>query len=266
MKPFLRYPGGKGWLVERLVPEIEAQPFKAYHEPFVGAGAIALALSGTPKMVLADFGEAVVNLWQMIAKYPEPLALACQKAYDLFGNNEAGYMKAREKFNVHSRTGVSSAALMIYLNKVCFNGLWRENKRGYMNVPFGDVKKPCLPTVEIFTEIATKLKHATILHKSYQETIPLIDDGDVAFIDPPYDAGYTSYIASGFTEEDQRSLAELLKDAAGRGARLYITNADTPLIREIYAWGVIDALAEPRAIAAKGTSRGRAKCVLIRSR
>lgn len=271
MTPILRWAGAKRWLAEQLSSEILLHKPKVYHEPFLGAGAVALAIGSalpSQKMVLADLNSPLMNLWSMVKKYPEAVAKAAKTCLDQYGNNQEGYIKARERFNAQpSKTGVDIAGLMIYLNTVCFNGLWRENKQGQMNVPFGRVKNPSTSSKEELMAFSKLLANTILMKLPFQGTIPLAKEGDCAYIDPPYDEGFVAYTSSGFTQGDQRELASMLKEAAeNRAVKVWATNSDTLLIREIYSWANIEEIDEPRAIAADKEKRQKAKCLLIRSK
>ncbi len=271
VKPLLKWAGGKRWLADQLSAEILTHNPAVYHEPFLGAGAVALAIgSANPnqKMILSDLNTPLMNLWGSVKKYPDAVAKSAKNFLDRYGNRREGYLEARERFNAaRSKAGVEFAGLMLYLNKVCFNGLWRENKQGLMNVPFGDVKNPAMPSNEELHAFAAILKETVLMALPFQAMLPLMKDGDCAFIDPPYHEGYVAYVASGFTGKDQVDLAAMLKDAAeNKNVKIWATNSDTTLIRTAYSWANLEEVAEPRAIAADKDKRHKAKCLLIRSK
>ncbi len=263
-KPFLRWPGGKRWLSEKLSAEINAMAPTMYIEPFLGAGSVALAVT-SPRKLLSDFSRDLINAWKMIARYPDQMAKAASDAYRHFGNTKEGYEDARYAFNSGPPHGITTAATMLYLNAHCFNGIWRVNANGQFNVPFGDVKNPQALTIEHAQEIAAHLARCEIFRDDFGIPIAAAREGHVIFADAPYDEGFVDYTKEGFSTEDQTRLAVGLRAATGRGAHVIATNADTALIRDLYSWATVEPLMEPRSVAAKATARERAACLLIRS-
>lgn len=264
-QPLLRWAGGKSWLVERLVPEIVAAAPARYVEPFVGAGAIALAVPPSIPKVLADASKPLMNLWEMVQRQPAALHAALLRVHRDYGNDRERYYQARERFNASQHYGVNDAALMLYLNSVSFNGLHRENSKGQYNVPFGDVKRPRMVSLEDLLAVQQSIRSAQLCCCDFREVVAIVGAGDATFVDPPYWGGFDDYVAGGFSEADQRELAQQLEAAAQRGAAIWATNSDTPLIREAYAWAKIEPIVEERSIAADGARRGGAGCVLIRA-
>lgn len=266
MEPIIRWAGGKRWLVPQLVPEIVKAKPKRYFEPFLGAGAVALSLPEhcLHGAVLNDFSAPLVNFWRILQKYPKVFAEATGKVFDEFKNEKESYMRARAEFNVNpNATGIRQAALMYYLNKTCFNGLWRTNSKGEMNVPFGDNRSPSKLAEKIAVSCAEKIKDVTFLNESFETVIDRMDTGMLAFLDPPYHEGFVAYTHDGFSEDQQRLLAQKCKEAVDRGATIYLTNSDTPLIREIYSWALVEEISEARLVAAKAENRKSAPCLLV---
>jgi DNA adenine methylase len=266
--PFVRWVGGKRWLASRLVEEIAASGATLYVEPFLGGGAVALAVPMT-KQVLADTNRALVNTWRMLAAYPQATAEAAQimLAQYAAGRHVDGrdaYEAVRYDFNSRPPFGINAAAQFLYLNATCFNGLWRTNATGYFNVPHGDVANPNVIDVAEAVALAERLGDADIHHDDFRVTVGIAGEGAAVFADPPYDAGFTNYEAAGFAVEHQRALAEELRAACKRGARVWATNADTPLVRELYAWAKLEEVVEPRRVAAAADAPKGAPCLLIR--
>jgi DNA adenine methylase len=261
----LRWPGAKRWLAAPLVNEIvECRPDR-YVEPFLGGGSVALLFAqrdGVP-LVLNDASAPLMNTWRMVVRYPEAVSVETAKYLREYGNRKDGYERAREAFNRMRPAGVSSAALMLYLNLVGYNGLWRENSAGKLNVPFGDVKNPTPLTVEECLGISTLLGNNVKLRcEDALATLAEAGRGDAVYADPPYDEGFVAYTARGFSTRQQEALAEALRAACERGARVWATNADTPRVRSLYSWASVEVLVEPRRIAPKASRE--AACVLIR--
>jgi DNA adenine methylase len=263
-RPFLRWAGGKQWFADDLIEEILRVEPLSYTEPFLGAGSIALAMPNTIPLHLSDWSVPLINAWQSIVKHPKVVASLIIDIARKYGNEAEGYLAARALFNQHDAHGVRAAALMLFLNARCYNGLWRENKKGYFNTPFGKLRSPRSYPPEELIALSAHLQRATITQASFQGPINSIDAGGAIYADPPYHNGYTSYTAGGFSDDMQRSLATCLRLADSRGSYVWSTNSDTELIRELYSWADLSVLEEPRAIAANPDSRKPAPCLLIR--
>ncbi|HEX7095343.1 MAG TPA: Dam family site-specific DNA-(adenine-N6)-methyltransferase [Acidimicrobiales bacterium] len=267
LSPFLKWVGGKRWAIDLLVPRIAAAlvPGATYVEPFLGAGAIALAMpAGTP-MELGDYCAPLMGLWWWIKHDVERLVEVIPPGL----RDELRYYETRARFNARmfDVEDPLPSALFLWLNFMCFNGVYRENAAGEFNVPFGKGRKVVrLPNERQLRRVHEHLQSAKLyIGADFSFTVQCAEDGDVLFADPPYDGVFTDYTADGFGPGEQRRLAESLELARRRGVTILETNADTPLIRELYAgdgW-TIENLEEPRAVAAKGTSRTKAACVLI---
>lgn len=275
--PFLRWPGGKRWLVDQLVPKILADKPALYVEPFLGAGAIALALPKTIPMLLNDYSAPLINLWRCIQRTPHLVAAMARACLENLGNTREGYYLARDHFNSLDATvddgpaieALERAALMLYLNSTSYNGVWRENKSGGYNVPFGSVKNPAICDVDELLAISDHLGAANITNKSYEDVFDVLcvfpEDGlTVVYADPPYHAGFDDYIAGGFSDEQHEQLADRLFDLANRGVKVYTTNADTPFICKLYKNAIyMDVVMEARNVAQKTPSRKAVNCLLI---
>lgn len=264
--PFLRWAGGKRWLIPTLIPKIIESNPKRYVEPFLGAGAIALALPTAllNGALLNDYSQPLINTWRAIQKHPKVFVTVLNKVFDEFGNTKEGYLRARDEFNGHANeTGLRQAALMLYLNRTCFNGLWRTNSRGEMNTPFGDVKTQTRLTENDAIALEQQVKKSIFSCESFEVIIDKTREGDCIFSDPPYHDGYVGYVADGFSEDHQRLLATKLREARDRGVRSWSTNSDTPLIRELYQWATIESISEARSVAAKTENRKDAACLFI---
>jgi DNA adenine methylase len=266
--PIFRWPGGKRRLVSTIVPmlerALEARPGAMYIEPFLGAGAVALAMPGR-RMVLADACPDLMNAWQWIRRSPVTLhSLTLEKIWMSSARDQ--YEKERSLVKYGSHT-MGDAARFLYLNAFAFNGVWRVNGSGEYNVPYGDGRQ-YLASLEAFKAAASAFENATLHHALANDVIQR-EVGRVAspviYADPPYDGGFDGYTASGFGPSDQSQLAETLRQAARHGAAVVSSNADTPLIRELYHWAEITPIAESRTIAADSTRRQPAECLLITS-
>jgi len=219
VKPFLRWAGGKTRSTPFLI-DLFPSNFPStglYYEPFLGAGSLFF-YTEPQKAVLSD------NKNQHLAK-------TCEEYY----------YRMRYEYN-HTKPSISKAALFIYLNKTCFNGLWRVNKKGEFNVPYGFKEPPCLPSKEDLRKTSLALSNANLLHKDYREAVKDAKKGDFVYFDPPYPplngtSYFTHYTKERFTKEDHEKLALLAEELTKRECRVLISNADIPFIRSLYEGG-----------------------------
>lgn len=272
LDPPLRWVGSKRWLVDRLCPEIEALQPTVYVEPFLGAGAINLNLVSSCVRVIVDNNPTLMDMWRCIKELPESLIAALRRIEDQYGESEVGYFQARAKLNemilAPRMIWVERAAHAIYINARCFNGLWRTNKTGFYNVPFGEVKNPRKLEAELILKYANRLAKAMIVTGDGIE-VNWKDPGTqriVVYADPPYDGTFADYTSDGFTWNHQVRLAAALRYYAESGATIYTTNADTERVREIYqGWAKIEAINETHSVGSKAEHRGKRGCLLMRA-
>lgn len=260
-KPFLKWAGRK----TKLVPAIKRHlPKKAnrFIEPFVGSGAVFVN-TDYAENILADSNQDIITLFQFLKDEKKDFIDLC-KSYFMPENNMPDMFNAlRAKFN-KTKDAELRAALFIYLNRHCFNGLCRYNSEGKFNVPFGLYSKPYFPAQEM-RAFAKKLQKATLLCKDFREIMAMAGEGDVVYCDPPYiplsaTSNFTGYAAGGFSLKDQKDLAKACEKAAKRGAVVVLSNHDTPLAREIFKnAGKTVSVDVSRTISAKGASRGKVK-------
>lgn len=267
LKPFLKYVGGK----TKLLPELRSRlpkTWKRYFEPFVGGGALFFDLE--PKQaVLGDVNEALIATYRTVAIDPDGVIeqLACYK--QAHSNDVNFYYAKRSAWNDGNWLSVADrAALFIYLNKTCFNGLWRVNQIGHFNVPRGDYKNPGIYDEVALRAASAVLRCADLRVARFQDTVVEAEPGDLAYFDPPYDpvsktANFTSYTKDGFGREHQERLASVARGLVDRGVQVVLSNHDTPFIRSLYQGFRIDTVRCPRAINSKGDKRGAVDEVII---
>lgn len=265
-EPIFKYAGGKRWLAPILAPRVDAHLVVTqgrYVEPFLGGGAVALAV-GAPHRphLLADTLVPLIETYQMIVANPDGVARRMHELAE-WGTDEASYYEIRSEVPTDPE---AQAARWIYLNRYGYNGLWRTNQAGAFNVPYGDGRGR-LPFSKELVDLATCWAWAEIVAADFAATIRQAQDGDVIYADPPYaGTSFVGYAAEGFTMLDHEWLAYELHCAAQRGALVFATNADLPEVRRLYAWaGRIMRTAERRAINRDGAGRERVPCVLIAS-
>lgn len=272
IKPPIRYVGGKSWLARSLCKEIEQSDPRLYIEPFVGGGAIALNVPSYIAKVISDSNTTLMDMWRCLRDAPNALIAELGRVEEKYPNTQEAYLDARDELNttilVRRPMWIRRAALFLYINARCFNGLWRTNASGLFNVPYGKLERPSSIDLPEAHEISRAIRGAIIHDGDYWTTLQKIGStkGATIYADPPYDATFGDYTKDGFNELDQRELAERLRWCASQGAKVWTTNSDTPLIREVYSWAEISTMEEWHAVGATGERRGARACLLIRSR
>ncbi|MGP1014289.1 Dam family site-specific DNA-(adenine-N6)-methyltransferase [Serratia sp. CY66712] len=260
-RPALKWLGSKASIIDTLRQHLPAG--KRLVEPFVGSGAVFLN-TDYESYLLCDINSDLINFHNVAKNLPDVLI---REARNLFTEHasEAGYYAVRADFNLGCDSNfLYRAAQFLYLNRHGFNGVCRYNLRGEFNVPFGHRKAPYFPEAEIraFAEKAQATK-AVFLCCTFQEAIRMAQAGDVIYCDPPYipasaTANFTSYHTDGFTSEQQRKLARMLRIAAKRGRHVVASNSETDAARALYSDFTITTATARRSVSAKAASRATA--------
>jgi DNA adenine methylase len=253
--PFLKWAGGKRWLLEWVQAELP-EKYGIYFEPFLGGGAIFFGVR-PQQAVLADLNAELVETyiclkqnWQLVRRYLGEYASAHSKEH---------YYEERDAI---SRSKFKNAARLIYLNRVCWNGLYRVNLKGKFNVPIGTKTEVLLDTDD-FGTVSKALKRARLLNWDFEKTLELSERGDFVFIDPPYITahnfnGFIKYNEKIFSWNDQIRLRDAIASARKRGVKILMSNADHPSIEKLYA-GLGHTRSIERASVIAGTSNYRQK-------
>lgn len=259
-KPFLKWAGGKTQLfssIRACFPLV----FKRYHEPFLGGGAVFFALA--PKRAyLCDINQDLINAYCAIRDQPHALIeeLSNHRA------NEAHYYEVRSQ---HGSLGlIEGAARTIFLNRTCFNGLYRVNRKGEFNVPYGRYNNPTVCNTENLLAVSETLRHVDIRCESVFQIGRRVRRGDLVYFDPPYDpvsasSSFTAYSKFAFGREQQVALSLLFKRLANRGVHVVLSNSDTPFIRDLYKDCNIRTVHARRAINSRADRRGLVCEVLV---
>ncbi len=236
-KPFLRWAGGKNRIANFLEEHLP-QSFtngNRYYEPFLGAGSLFFRLNPI-KATLSDNNKDLIECYKAVKKRPELIARYLKQ--HLLNNCEDHYYKMRNKYNC-SNPSIARAALFIYLNKTCFNGIWRVNKKGSFNVPYGYIESPALPSKEDLLKLSNALSKTKIIHKDYKYIVKYAEKGDFVYFDPPYPplngtSYFTHYTKEGFDKRNHSELASVAKILNKKGCYIMVSNADIPYIRSLY--------------------------------
>ncbi|OON69530.1 DNA methyltransferase [Hymenobacter sp. CRA2] len=273
IQPFLKWAGGK----RQLLPEIKARLPKniydvTYHEPFVGAGAVLLDI--LPKNAcINDVNKELVNCYNVIKNQSEALIHDLKK----HENTEEYFYYIRELDRSEafsSMSDVEKASRMIYLNKTCFNGLYRVNSKGHFNVPFGNYKNPKYADSALIKALSLYLRNANvnIMNHDFEYALSLAKEGDFVYLDPPYDplnatSSFVSYTAGQFGRDAQERLKMCIDNLVNKGCNILMSNADTTYIDSMYAGTyIVERVSANRNINANGAGRGKINEVLIRNK
>jgi len=276
MEPFLKAVGGKRWISTKLADEIMATNPNLYVEPFVGGGAVTLALPPSIPKIVSDINSGYIAVWLALKSYkPEEMLAAIADVQREYPNTAFGYARARDALNGYlaakDNTGVIKlAALVLYINTRCFNGIWRVNQSGEFNVPWNKTNNPRRFSIGELKSYHEALVSVAIMDSDFRSTLDIVGNRELPktaiYIDSPYDETFDGYASGGFDEVDQRDLAKWLRWLSARGAKVWATNADTPLIRELYSgWAKIEVIDEYHSVGAKANRRGQRQCLLIRA-
>lgn len=259
-KPFLKWPGGKFRLLDRILPALPLG--KRLVEPFAGSGAVFLNAS-FPAFLICDVNSDLITLFRLLKTEGEAFIAWCESFFIPENNTSVAFYALRNRFN-HSTDPPERAALLLYLNRHAFNGMVRYNAQGNYNVPFGRYQKPYFPKTELYAFARKARENATeFVVQDFATTFAYLNEDDVVYCDPPYvplseTANFTSYAGSTFGVGRQKELANLAIQAAQKGIPVVLSNHDTPFTRQLYAPAHLDLFAVQRSISCKGRTRGLA--------
>jgi DNA adenine methylase len=266
-RPFVKWAGGKRQLLPELLSRVP-ENFHRYHEPFVGGGALFFALSHLGRLAsqrarLADINTDLINAYQVVRDRVETLIVLLSQ----FHNEESFYYEVRAQ-DPRNLDPVARAARLLYLNKTCFNGLFRENRQGRFNVPFGHYRDPQFLRENDLRAASRALRGVAIEQAGFEELLTEVKPGDFVYCDPPYapvsrTAAFVSYSAGGFDRAAQARLADVVRKLADRGASVLLSNSAVPLTRELYQDFHLEEVQAARAINSRGDRRGKVAELLV---
>ena len=265
--PIVKWVGGKRQLMFELLKNMP-ETYNRYFEPFIGGGALFFELQ-PQNGYISDMNEELINLYSVVR----------DDVYELIEDlnkhkvSKEYFLKIRnldrtEKYNKLS--DIQKASRFIYLNRTCFNGMYRVNSQGQFNVPFGNYKNPRIVDAENLVNCSKLLKNTEIYCADFSEILNKVQKGDFVYFDPPYvplneTSSFTSYTKDGFDLDMQFKLRDVCDELDSMGVMFMLSNSDTKLVNELYSNYEIKKVFASRAINANGNGRGKITEVLVRN-
>ena len=271
-KPFVKWVGGKAQLLSQF-KRFYPQKYNNYFEPFLGGGAVFFEINPSKKAYLNDNNKTLISTYRYIKKEPKKLISKLRKLQnDYYKKGEVEredfYYIIRDKFNKLPDKSLGKAAYLIFLNKTCYNGMYRENSEGKFNVPFGRYKKPRILDKENLLDLSTMLKNTALASVDFEKAAGRVKKGDFVYLDPPYyplskTASFTNYSENGFLDSEQVRLKKTFASLDKKGAFVMLSNSYTDFIRNLYRNYKQIVVTANRAVNCKADGRGRIKELVI---
>ena len=286
-KPFIKWVGGKSQLLNEIKKKYPLE-FKKYCEPFVGGGAVLFDILSSmhPETVLInDINKELINTYTQIKNNCDGMINQLSEIQTLYKSNsleenKTFFYEKRQRYNELKVNGndvenLEKAALFIFLNKTCFNGLYRVNSKGLFNVPFNNAKNPLLCDEENLRVCSEVLQNVEMRVGDYKQCIDFIDSNTFVYIDPPYrpltqTAAFTSYSENGFTDKEQRELGDFITEISNKGAMVLASNSDPKnsdinddFFDDLYSKFEIKRVSAARMINSNAKKRGAINELLI---
>lgn len=268
--PVVKWVGGKRQLLDEIAPRLPKR-ITTYCEPFLGGGAVLFSLQ--PKnAIVNDLNADLMLVYEVIRDNVELLIAALERH-----ENTAEYFYNirdldRDKNAYREMSAVERASRIIYLNKTCYNGLFRVNASGEFNSPFGHYKNPNIVNAPVLRAVSKYLtaNNIQLLHIDFEEVLQRVPRGGFVYLDPPYDpvsdtASFTGYNRGGFGREEQERLKRCCDELAARGVRFLLSNSATSFIKELYTGYTVEIVHAKRTINSDASKRGAVEEVLIRN-
>lgn len=268
--PVVKWVGGKRQLLDEIAPRLPKR-ITTYCEPFLGGGAVLFSLQ--PKnAIVNDLNADLMLVYEVIRDNVELLIAALERH-----ENTAEYFYNirdldRDKNTYREMSAVERASRIIYLNKTCYNGLFRVNASGEFNSPFGHYKNPNIVNAPVLRAVSKYLtaNNIQLLHIDFEEVLQRVPRGGFVYLDPPYDpvsdtASFTGYNRGGFGREEQERLKRCCDELAARGVRFLLSNSATSFIKELYTGYTVEIVHAKRTINSDASKRGAVEEVLIRN-
>ena len=271
-RPFVKWAGGKSKIVPQIL-EFFPENFKGYYEPFLGGGALFFAIAPQKGCLNDKNGvliETYINIRDHLDRLIDDLVKIENEYFSIRSIEKKAdyYYKQRDKFNSLKKKSLHRSALFIFLNKTCYNGMYRENKLGQFNIPFGKRTQPVICDKKNLSLVSELIKGIGIKCGSYEESLKSAKPGDFIYLDPPYEplnstSRFTEYQAGGFIEEDQVKLARLYRELTSRGCLVMMSNSTAQLIYDLYSDFHINKITVRRGIQSNKSVRSKVEELII---
>lgn len=275
VQPFLKWAGGKRQLMNEIKENLpkDIKELK-YYEPFIGGGAVFLEIE-PKRAIINDFNDELINVYKVIRDNVNELIELLKKHKQ--NNRQEYFYEIREldrNFEFYDKmSNIEKAARIIYLNKTCYNGLFRVNSKGEFNTPFGKYKNPNIVNEVVLRAVSNYLnssKKIKIMAGDYKECLKKIPRDSFVYFDPPYwrlsdSSSFTGYTMNGFTKENQIELRNTCRMLHKKGIKFMLSNSDTPFIRELYKEFIIISVDATRSINSNSKKRGNVGEVLVKN-
>ena len=287
VRPFVKWAGGKSQLLDVIRLKYPAN-IKRYCEPFLGGGAVLFDIIATfqPEEVLVnDINKDLINTYKQLQKHCDDIIEQLNRLQAEFwstwqNQRREMYLQLRDEYNSlevgqNSEENLRKAVLLIFLNKTCFNGLYRVNSKGQFNVPMGSYDRPLICDPRNLRHCSALLQNVRITCDDYASTIGFVDHETFVYLDPPYrpislTASFTAYNETVFTDREQRELAAFVDSIASKGAKIVLSNSDPKntnpfdsFFDDLYSRYIINRIDAKRMINSKASKRGTLKELLI---
>jgi DNA adenine methylase len=267
---FVKWAGGKGQLLEQFKP-LFPQKFNRYLEPFLGSGAVFFYIIQNFKLkeiIISDINEELINTYKIVKNDVERLIVELKQHKEYHTAEGKPYYLTIRATNPNELPPLERAARFIYLNKTCFNGLYRVNSKGGFNVPMGSYKNPDIIQEEKLRIASKLLTNVNIKVMSFEKVLNLAKKEDFIYFDPPYyplkkGKSFTTYTKDAFLDKEQELLAEVFKKLDKKGCYVMLSNSDTKFIKELYHKYPINFVQATRMINSNATNRGKINEVVI---
>ncbi len=266
--PILKWAGGKTQLLDRILPALP-ENIRTYYEPFIGGGAVFFALANQGRFrdaVISDANPALVELYTVLRDQVDDLVDGLVEHAEHGTDSE--YFYDVRSWDTQTLSPVERAARLIYMNRTCFNGLYRVNRKGLFNVPFGKYKNPRVLNEPLLRASSQALQRVTILNSDFAHVAVHARKGDAVYFDPPYvplsaSSSFTAYSKEPFGPAQQERVVEVYSEVCRRGAAAVLSNSDCDITRELYQDLEVESVMASRNINSVGKKRGKVSEVLV---
>lgn len=269
VKSFIKYVGGKSKLLKYIIENLP-NDFNNYFEPFVGGGSVILGIISSQEKnrsyTISDINSSLINCYYIIQNNLDELII--ELSNEKYKNESIEYYINRARFNklkFLDNHKVECAALFIYLNKCGYNGMYRENKSGEFNIPFGTMKNPSICDNESLLNVKKYIKEINILCCKYEDILENITDGDFVYMDSPYDGTFSDYTSNKFGKSEQISLKLFVDILTSKKVKVMLSNSCTEFIKDLYKDYYQIILNTKYSLGGKNASRGNKSELLIKN-